>query len=199
MHLFNSAFFFFASWQQKWVSWIQISNWLKYVDEPVQVHDQKVQHKTLYFSTSSAWGKWWVAINRWTKLDRMPFLYKLLAIIRLTKFLPQPVQPCKLRTSALGGLALEKCPLIELTTVLATRCWPCSCCFRSYSSPVINTEHSDLIIYCTTEKIIVSVECCLIWHNDKNSVSCWQTNNQYGDVWTLLTLPDNWTVSSCSS
>ena len=60
----------------------------------------------------------------WTNLLSIPSLKICSAIILLTKFFPDPVQPLKESVKALFGDLLFRCPTIAFSTVSVTKCCP---------------------------------------------------------------------------
>merc|ERR1719154_520881 len=91
---------------------------------------------SLYISAIPLLGKWRVDMNRWTNLLDIPSLYKLSTRNLATKFLPDPVQPWKLITSAFLGSLFFTWALTALLTRESTRCWPNRFCSRLSSSAV---------------------------------------------------------------
>ena len=76
----------------------------------------------------------------WTNLLSIPSLKICSAMILLTKFFPDPVQPLKESAKALFGDLLFRCPTIALSTVSVTKCCPNTRRRRADCRPVMFAE-----------------------------------------------------------
>lgn len=99
------------------------------------------KHITLYVLMCISWGKCAVAVNRWTKLLDIPFVYIFSAISWLTKFFPVPVQPWRDRTRGFFGFSFFMKPVTAFRMTWAATCCPYSLVSRSYFSPEDGRTH----------------------------------------------------------